>query len=230
MKKIVFPFMSIIMLGLSGCFNGGDNISTFPVAPAIVDFYSAILQPKIITYYGTFFAPELQKAMFTDLDDGDAIYTYFSVNYDQQPSSAEHYTVSEMQWIKVGRAYPAATPGGESTDDDFDVSIKDMKCAWMYDNIVFFEFEHTAPIDQKFTYEMTYDSDDPSVVYFRAKKNGTGTQTTSTLIYPYTFDMRFFPKDADNKLNFYIKYQVVDEEGNVEYKDWSDKPFEVTVE
>ena len=220
MKKIVFPFLSIAMLGLSGCFKSGDNIQTFPEMPAVVDFYTSPFQPMIITPYGSYFAPDLLNAMGTDLNDEDAIWTTFSINYDQQPASAMYYTVSDMEYIKVGKSDLSTSSG-----DDFNAPIEDMQVIWRSGNVLFFFFRHTAPADQKYIYEMTYDYTDPSVAYIRAKENGTGLQQSGTFVYLYAFDIQFFR--YNNKEFNMMYYTGVDEEGNDVYKPWSGNPYEI---
>ena len=223
MNKIVLSFTGVFMLMLTGC-NTGENIQNFPAMPAIVDFYSSMLQPKIITPYGVYSAPILQSAMFTELDDGDAIWTMFSVNYDQQPSTSEHYMVSEMQWFKVEKAYPTATPGGEGAGVDFNLPIESMEATWRVEDVIFFIFIH-APSDQKYTYEMTYDSENPEVVFIRAKNEGAGSRPSESSGYPYVFDMHHyftsFPHYSENLGDITFRYKTgVDEEGKDVYNSW----------
>ena len=234
MKKIVFLFSSIVMLSLSGCFDKGGNITSYPPMGAIVDFYTDFFQPMIITSSGTYYAPELISAM-GDLYDGDAIWTVFSINYDQQPSLANYYTVSEMQKVKVDKDFPRSTPESE----DFDVPIENMnivdRVVYEGGDIFFFGFQQTAPTDQRFIYEMTYDpndSDDPPAVYLKAKKEGKGSESSKTYNYPYAFNMRHYfaslPKDSNKKVKFKIKYYTG--EGENPYKEFVDQYGRSTLE
>jgi len=235
MKKIIFSFWGVVMLGLSGCIKKGDNIQDFGITPAIVGF--DILQPVIKTPYGTLYAPELQSAMLTmDLMEGNTILTTFTINYDQQPST-EYYTVSNMQWLKVEKGWPSTYEAG-----DFNVPIEAMGVYDLVGNILFFGFQHTAPKDQVFIYEMTYDpesSDDIPVLYIRAKKVGTGTNASGVNAYAYAFDMSSYfyaaHKDAQNKVKFTISYKTgVDDEGNDKFEPYTSSygivTFEIVVE
>ena len=209
-KRVIFSFLVTIMLSLSGCFESGENIQTFELVPAVVGYSSQLFQPTIITPFGTFIAPELQKDYFVELMEGDAILTSFYINYDQQ-SSTEYIVASNVLYSKVEKGWPQSTNEGQSTGD-YDVPIENMVLYGGIENIWFFVFRHTASSNQKFAYEMTYDSnvtDDIPVVYIRARKDGQGgSENTTTFDFPYAFNMNYFFtafKDASNKVKFKIK-------------------------
>ena len=213
------------MLGLSSCFDKGGNIDNFPPTPAIVDFYSSFLQPKILTPHGTFFAPELTSAI-GELNDGDAIIAQFSINYDQQSPGSDFYTVSDIQgnWIKIDKSYPGTTPVG-----DFDIPIEKMGIFWGTGNVLFFLFQQTAPTDQKFVYEMTFDPENQKVVYIRAKKEGTASKPSDTFTYPFVFDMSNYywrlpgyDKDVEFKIMYYTG-----KDGEDGFKEYEDNPVKV---
>ena len=226
MKKLVFLFLSMFMLGLSGCMDKGDNIEPFPTMPAIVSFDN-IIQPVIITPWGTYYLSGLPN----DLMDEDAIWTQFSVNYDQQPPSSKYYVVSDFQYYKVGRNYPIETAGGMSANN-FDFPLKNVepigRVVYDWGDVLFFGFELTASSDQEFIYEMTYDPNEIDVVYLRAKENSS----MGAYPYFYAFDMRYYytrlPGYSDHIVKFNIMYQTgVDEEGNDIYKAWDKNPCEI---
>ena len=120
MKKIIFPFLGICMFVLSGCFKTGPNVNYYSEEPAIVGL-SDSFQPTLITQFGTFIAPDLQSKIFSDVMEGDALLTQFSVNLDQQP-----YTASDLEYFKIEKEYPRATTGGESSSDDYNFPIENM--------------------------------------------------------------------------------------------------------
>lgn len=232
MKKIVFSFLGVVILGLSSCLKKGNNTETLPTMPAIVTYYNTYFQAMIKTPYGSFFAPELQN--ITDLMEGTAIIvSTCGINYNEQ-TSPNYYTVSNMQWLHVGMGWPS---GYESSD--FDTPIEDMYLLGLVENSLFFVFKHTAPSDQVFIYEMTYDptdSYDIPILYLRAKKIDTGSESTKANAYFYGFNMYSYfysHKDSQNKVRFRIAYKTVDKEGNDKYEPYIYNGYaylEITVE
>ena len=227
MKKLVFPLLGLLFLCMSGCMDTGDNIQSYEYVPAVVG-YSNDFQPTLITSIGTFLAPELQSVLFTELYEGETILTSFYVNYDL-PTSSEYYTAYNVLYGKVEKGWAYSTSEGQTTGG-YDVPIEDMALYGGVGNIWFFIFRHTAPSDQSFVYEMTYNSnktDDVPIVYIRAKYDGQQASGTSTTVdYPYAFDMYYFFstfKDAENRIKFKIKYKTgVDEDDNDQYSDYYD--------
>ena len=90
MKKIIFPFLAVCILVLSSCMKKGENIESYGDEPAIVGL-TDLFKPLLITRWGTFVAPELQDKIWIDVMEGDLLWTYFKINYDQQPS--KDYTI-----------------------------------------------------------------------------------------------------------------------------------------
>jgi len=230
MKRIIFPFLGMFMLVLSSCIKTGDSYQTFQEVPAIVGL-SNTFQPLLITQWETFIAPDLQDKIFNEIMEGDLLLIWFTVNYNKQPSAAEHVVVSDLQYIKIGRGSPYATPGGESMTGDYNTPIEEMYMFNRFNKVgdyLLFVFGHTALIDQKFTYEMTYDPDnqnDIKVLYLRAKKVGEGSKTESSFLYPFAFNMSYFfneNKGANNMVKISFKFKGVDSEGNHKDKDYFD--------
>jgi hypothetical protein len=227
MKNLVFPILGVLMFGFFGCMKPGDNINNLEL-PAIVGVNYDTFQPTITTSVGTFLAPELSSVLYSELFDGDAIWAYFSVNYDQ-PTTSGDYIAYDISYGKVDIGWTQATVGGESTSGEFDISITKMWAIDLIGNIMFFVFEQTAPNNQKMTYELTYDSGETSenVVYIRAKKDyPESSETNVTLQYPFAFNMYSFfmtHKDADNVVKFKIKYKTgVDDDGNDQYGNYDE--------
>ena len=237
MKKVFIPFLSLLIFILSSCNKDGDDIRNYSDVPAIVAFSSETFQPTIITSLGTFLAPELQKFLYTAVVEGDAIWTYFTVNYDKPDDSGANIAY-DLTFAKIETAGARATWGGESVDGSYNIPIEKMWIADVFNNRMFLVFEITVPNDQKMMYEMTYDlneKDNPEV-YIRAKKNNPeGSGITTTVYYPFAFNMSHFfstYKSADNLVKFKIKYKIgINVEGNdqFEYFDLG-KHVEVKVE
>ena len=230
MKKVVFPFLGILALGLSGCIDNGDkvNVSSY-VEVAIVEEFDMTAggQPALITPNGKVIVPELRSALSSNLlYDGAAVLAYFSIYENRQVST--NYTIAsnvDYQIINQVKAY--ATSGGESIAGDFDVKIEKINEAvgfsiGDYKAFIFIAFVHEAPTDQKFDYEMTYDLADTDVIYVRAKKNGSGTNNSSTFAYLYAFDVSdFIALQGENKGTFKIKYKTGEEDGKDVYGEYN---------
>ena len=213
MKKFVFLFCGLLMLGLSSCIKPGKNIQEFKNIPAIVDFPFDLFQYALKTPYGPIYASELQNA--DDLSEGDALMVSFSVNYDQQ--NMEKYTMAtDLEYIKLGLGNATATVEGESMSDDFNLPIETFG---IYNNVeyyFFFGFSHKNLSEgDKLLYEMTYNrekTEETPELIVRAKKSSEGSKYAAYVFNLISF--YFDNKDSDNKLKFSIKYKTgVDEEG-----------------
>lgn len=223
MKKIVFSFLGIVTLAFSSCFNK-NHVDKFPDTPAIVTYYNFIY-PMIITPYGPFLALELQDVMGDELKEGDAIWASFHIEYRKQSPSAPCYAVSNMIWNKIGKGFPVETTGGVSITGDYDVPIEKLILYnALLEDVLFFGFQHKAPTDQEFIYEMTYyqNEDHVTTFYLRAKKIDAGSESTETITYHYAFDMsNYFSlhKDSQNIIRFKLMFKTgVDSEGNDKYE------------
>ena len=236
MKKIVFSLLCVLILGVSSCIKDGDNISNHSMFAVVGSSNS--MQPTIITEDGTILAPDLMEYLHFDLFEGDALIVSFSINYDNQPST-EYYTASNLIIVdKIGKSYPIPTSGGESTESEyFSTPIEEVvPYPYLIGNTLFFAFGHTAPIDQEFEYEMTYDRDEDNeipTIYLRAKSVSTGSGSERAVGQYYAFDMYYFfttHKDSDNNVKFNIKYKVgVNEDGTGKYNDLDSNPLTIKV-
>ena len=233
MKKIISPFLGIVMLGLTNCIDpGGDNITSYSTVPAIVEeFDIATFQPALFTSLGKVIAPELQKALTSELYDGAAVLANFEINADHQPST-EYTIASNVQWIKIDQVRAYSTNGGESMSGTFDVKIERINDVVLvfceYNTFIFIVFAHEAPADQKFIYEMTYDaSENTDIVYIRAKNNGQGTKANTTFTCLYAFDITDYLmalRQGEKRVTFKLKYKTGEEEGKDVYREY-DQPI-----
>jgi len=212
----------------------GDIIQWFSDIPAIVDYDNEVSLPIIKTAYGVLIAPELQNSISSEqLLKGSTILTSFTVNFSQQ-LTAKYPTATEMEWLKVDVGFPSATIGGESETGDFNIPIENMVVIGLVDYFLFFAFQHTAPKDQKFIYEMTYEpNENIPVLLIRAKKDITeGSVAVGTVNYPYAFNMFDFfmsHKDSENMVRFNIMYKTgVNNLGNEIFKPYGDRGFIVS--
>ena len=160
---------------------------------------------------GTVVSTEIQNA--TDLDWGDAVIIFFTVNYDQQ-SSTEYTQAYNVEYVKASSGIAAATPEGVSITGDFDLPIELMGIYGGLNNYLFFGFSHKGTTDTDcFVYEMTYDINEP-VLYVRAKKTESGVKNGLFACY-----MGSFYSDLKDAETFTIQFKTgVDDEGNDVYK------------
>ena len=230
MKKVVFLISGMLMLGLTGCMKSGENIQYYQYIAAIVE-WSPEFGFELQTSVGRIISTKVQNA--TDLLSGEAVVAFFYVNFDQQPST-EYTMAYDMEYYPITLTSPHPTSGGESVTGDFvtpieGMYIQDMFVCDRYKPVIFIAFAHTAPTNQEFIYEMTYDpNENTDAVYLRAKKKGQGTKAEANIAYLYAFDMTYYLmtlKDSgkDIKLNLYYKTGEFD--GKDVYSPWNENPL-----
>jgi len=231
MKKLIFPILSMLMLGLASCKDGGDNIVSFWDIPAIVAYDHDINQPTLITSIGTLIAP----GMIEPINEGkvfygDAVLTSFEINYDEQPYPEQF--VATLYFIAIiDKTWPQQTIGSDNYSSIENIEGFDRIIYNDENNIVlFFVFKQRAKEDQKFEYIMLYDSNDTSeipTVYIFASKIGEGSGEEGTFDYIYAFDMSYFYRSTQKqKIN--VKFKTgEDGEGNNLYGAWRNNPIEL---
>ena len=222
MKKLVFPILGLLMLGLSSCVKPADRIESF-ILPGFVDL-TFNLTTTLRTSLGQISCSELQDV--TDLMYGDAVVAEFSINWDQQPSK-DYKLVNDFYYEKVDIGGAAGTTGGDSQTGDFTFPIENFGVIGLFEKTLFIVCVHKAPEDQKFSYEMTYDRDVTSgyqILKIRAKKVDEGTEVEKTVIRYFAFRLDNFFENSDEEI---IKYQIlfktgVDSEGKDKYDVYQD--------
>ncbi len=230
MKKIVFPFLCILMFTLSSCKNKGDDIQSYSWVPAIVGFDSEVTQqPTLTTPYGTYVVPELQSVFLYYLNVGDAVITTYTINYDRQ--SSEEYTVAEvLDWIKINKDVLQGTLGGESNAGDFDAPILSVQPYVRLGDVLFIFFNHSAPANQPFLYEMTYDYNEKSdipTMYFRAKEIELDNSPKYTYPNAAAFELGAFLRahaDSESKARINIKFKTGEEDEKDVYSEYVNNP------
>ena len=231
MKKLVFPFLGIWMLGFSGCMKTSDNIVSFTYEPAIVVSDAFSSQPMIETRHGKFLAPELSDESFFD---EVLLWTEFQINFDQQPYS-NVYTVSNLTYQQIfsAWAYPRAiddmADGGFNDPIDYvHFDVKRLR------KMVFIWFGHKAPKGQTYDYEMSFDPDETYAIrtlYVRAKKTNELTGNNIEVYTCHGFDISMLLYNYENaeadKVSFNIMYYTgtKGEDGKEIYKGYEFNPL-----
>ena len=238
MKKIFFGFFCIVILCMSGCFKVEPTEDIFVFrAPATVQLNST-MELVVSSKAGVYLAPELESKLVTEIDIGDLIFTLFYVNFSKPQSLSGFYTAYDINWAKVYTRTPVATEDGVSETGDYDSPIKEIEVLDFWKNFLYFGLVHSAPKDQQFTYEMTYDINETGnspTVYIRAKK--TGEEITGEIINTamfYAFDMTELGlkfKDLENKLNLNVKFKTgVNNDGDDVFKNFPYNPIFIQFE
>jgi len=219
MKKAVFSFLVVLMLGLSGCFKKGDNINNYDYVPALIDNFDFFIPVLKMAYPfpGPVTSQDFIDKIGVDFHYGDAVIAFYEINFDIQPTT-EYYTATKLQCVVITKSWTQPTPDGESMTDDFDHPIESMGLYGWVDNYWFWGFNQ-KDADEKdlFQYEMTYDSEQTGtpVIKIRAMKSDNGSIPVRAL------DMSSFfwtYMDADKKVKFNVQFKTgVDDNGKDVY-------------
>ena len=229
MKKTTILISLLLVAGmLTSCNTKGSN-EVYYDSPAI--FYLEGSQPMIKTMHGPFIAPMLANA---DLFPGDHLMTLFIVNPDNQPYQGYSTVTSMVDYIPIGCEFARSVA---MIEDD----TEPMQSAGIHpefiDLTLFFGFTQEATKDQKFSYELVYNTEDLAddghtpFLYLVSKKTGPPTGAIETIINCFAFDMTNFisyMKELDKdvkKVTLYFKYKTINYLGEEEYKSF-ENPIE----
>ena len=231
MKKIVFIFLYMTVLGISSCMKDGGNIQNYTML-GIVEMDFTYSQPKIVTSSEDVLVPELTDHLNDKVFEGDAVLANFTVDYDNQPYP-EAIVATELSLKIIDKSYPLPAIEEDNGSNESAISIKYIEIDRV-GNFLFFNFGHTAPKDQTFDYEMTYKTDEISTIYIKAKIKKAGSESLADFLYLYAFNMssylRLLEPDSENAVTFNIKvFDGVDEEGNNVYVNWSGNPIRLSL-
>ena len=228
MKKIIFSFLGILMLGMSGCLKPGENVQTLYL-PGIIVFDFTTFQLMLATSAGLFFAPDLQH--YSDITEGDIVLVEFDIDHNNQPYS-DYFVASDLRILeKINMTMPwKSTEGGS---DDFDLPILFVNTDWsdavVYNGMVifFFIFNHNIASDQEIDYQMTYAVDESEMVptaYIRAKKVGQIIESDQIVERIQAFNMTNLLSEMKSyeKTYFNIMYNKGGED--VDFESWLGNP------
>ena len=241
MKKSVFLYLSILMLCVFSCNKDPDPDIQGYYTTAIVGYNSNLRVVTLITPLGTFLAPQLNEHHIFILNDGDALWTYIVVNWDEQPIEGQT-VVEEVVYSLLEKVVPQEVVGGVDLTDYFDAPIEKIDPLVLlidksFNNYVaFFIFTHTVHGSTKYIYQMTYDPDEDSeiiTVYFKAKEHDTGVLPMYAFQYFYAFDLKDFlweRRDSENKVSINIMYYTGTDFGEDIYEPWSGNPIALDFE
>jgi hypothetical protein len=239
MKKLLFIAFLItgIASSFTGCLDteGKGNYQTFPVIPAVVN-YNIEMGTTLLTGWGEIAAPEL-----SDVNQGDCLFTQFTINYDNQPSSA-YYTATGISYKEVEQSI--ARIENEIVINDFNFPVEDIAPV-EYNNTVqlkgryFIYFKHQASKNQNLEYRIIASPDSiengAQNVYLVAKKTNEVDGTASSLVNSHAFDVNNIiqlGKDTTisnvgmKYIKVNLKYFTEEIEGKPVFKNYSSTPIE----
>jgi len=225
MKRIIFPFLVMVMLGWSGCMKEPvPNVTNYSNVPAIVYFSFETFQNMLLLPGNLLvLAPGM-----TDYFDGEMLWTDFTIDERNQPYS-DYWTVSNLVvHSRINYHHIKNVASKEDLSDDYDSPINQIFIfPESIKNTMFFGFVQKAPSGQIFEYELIYTQDDVSdsnttipTLYIRSRKvnNVTGSETDIKTMCG--FDMSFlssFTINPDGFVKFYIKCLTGTKDGVDEY-------------
>jgi len=228
MKKIVFPFLFVLMFGFSGCIKPGERIEYYEFVPALVDNVALFVPALKIPMDVFVTSQDLINKFGDDLFIGDAVIAFFQINHDMQ-TSTDYYTVSDLSYAKIQKTWAQPRSGGESMTDEFDQPIDGMIIYGIVDYCWFWGFSHKNTGEKDlFHYEMTYDPEQMGtpVVKIRAQKKTNGAPRAcasdmSSFFWNY--------KDENNEVKFNVQFKTgVDNDGKDVYEYFRDYSGVVT--
>jgi hypothetical protein len=228
MKKIVFPFLGVLMFLFSGCLKIKPSVSKYTNVPAIVTFDFDVPATVLVTPLGTFYTSELPS----EYSDGDMIWIDFTYDEGNQPYS----NVASASELEIHDRISRTEVKGvakEEMSDDYNVPISRLFINPVnIGKTIFLGLVQQAPSGQVFEYEALYDLDEtpstPPALCIRSRKVNevTGSETkVSTMI---GFDMSSFLttfQDTDGYTRFYVKYLTGTENGEDVYTNLTSSPF-----
>ena len=238
MNRIVLLFFSVAILGMYSCNKPeGDNILTFEFVPAIIGYDYEMSQYTLITSGETLLVPELKFFNLFEWGvwEGDAVFAFFSVNYDDQPFEG-YITVTELNHLESLEPSTFA----EQTDDipdDFNAFIESIESIIRIDSgdrFVIFSYLlfNFVNMDREFEYIMTYEPIEEEVtptVTIRAKVIETGSQPVWDYIFVHTFDLTHFIMELklNNKNEFNIRYKHGEQGEQEIFRNWIGNPVRI---
>jgi len=241
MKKVILPFLGMLILVLSGCKKESDDIEYGLNVAAIIGIESG--QPIFITRDEILYAPDLLDYIYYNLlYEDDPVLASFSLNKSRQPADSKYRSVSILDIIPLGITSPGEEEGG---DKGTIIPVDSMFCfdIVMYDrvNVLFAGLYHNSYY-RNFAYEMTYDDlvypDEEGatclpILSIRAKPLGNEYSAKQIYRYPYAFNLykylyEILTPNSENKVTFGIRYSLGLDNDKVEYWEYlKDKDGEV---
>ena len=248
MKNLVFPILGILMLGLSGCNDKGDDIIRFPYVPAIFGIDPDLRQTIMITPGEIFLAPDLEEYYYWGLLDEDyVLIADVLLNNTRQPKNEKGYrTVTMNNYILVNNGRKSPIGENERNEDYINIpierfpSIDSMICfarvAHEMMDVLYTAFYHKSSRYRAFDYEMTYDPDETAEIptlSVRAKGRGDFYSSSAPGEGIDAFNMHEYyttlTRDSENKVRINFRFKTgEDEDGNEIWENMRGNPVTIT--
>jgi hypothetical protein len=234
MKKLFFILLWVggIASGLTSCIesNRGGNYQTFPIAPVVVNYNPEKGGTTMLTVWGEIGAPELSQ-----FDQGDCLFSQFSIDYDYQPSSS-YFTATEISYTDRIEVANASIEEDSVSVGDYTIPITELYIS-PYNNPLFlkgrffFQMKHKTIENPKIEYKLLTsrkEVDDKGVynMYLIAnqeKGEGKEVEVTRSQVFVINNLLMTLGKDTTINNSVKVKYLKV----NLKYynKEKEDAPF-----
>ena len=172
----------VLGMALVSCLDG-ENKSTYR-SGAVVVFSPEIGGLGMYTpFQGAMSIPELQGQ---DLEDGDCIYTTYTINYDKQPTGT-YYTATDVRYQKLPKR-EVITVSGDMVDEynDTIVTIFPSSSPYFMGNL-FVQAVQKGSIGQQYKLKLICNTDSidekgVNTVFLKSTKSNESTQSNSVEI------------------------------------------------
>ena len=238
-KKLLFFSLLLGVLGIMvSCVAEGESKSTYR-SPAVMSYNSMVDGLVMATPYGVVAAPSLQ-----DLNDGDCISAFYTINYDSQPSN-EYYTATDIQYQLLPKRIAIEKSG--DMIDEYNDSIMNVQLSMSpyFDGIVFIQTIQKGANGQQYKFELicnpdSIDKNGINTVFLKSAKSNENTGGNTTEITTLeAFDLNpliwTLGKDTviqDQKfkiLPLNLMYQVGERDSAPIYRQFENKAIEIIV-
>lgn len=250
-RKNLFFILSIVALslGFTACLDGNNEITYRSFA--VVDYNPNMKGATILTPNGELATSGLPSSLVI----GDCVYAYYTIDYDNQPSS-NYFTATDLQ-IPEGCVFDQ-TPIDiqelplDLNDPSYNTEFTQVAphTLYVFRGKIFFEFNYKTYSKQQLTYSLACNTEELAEkgsinLYLRGTRTGEKIGSEIATSGLHVFDaynlIKFYGKDStdpnDNSfkykyLDVYIKYcnEIDEEEGKYEYKDVYNIPVRLTMD
>ncbi len=208
MKKLVFPFLFVLIFGFSGCIKDSDYRFDRKDVAVLLSFSSELMR---LTMWSPIDGYCLVSDIPEEYVEGDVLWVDYTIDMKHQEYSNVYSATKVVIYSRINSGYVKEVPGGSFTDD-YTASISDLFVnPSAINKTMYFGFLQKAPAGQTFDYEMVYDSNSTEVyptLFIRSKKTNEVTGAETDIETMYGFDMSYFLdkyKNSENIVRFYVK-------------------------
>jgi hypothetical protein len=242
-KKLMYGIGTIVLtLGFYGCMNSDVENKSTAESLAVITFNSEVGKLVMNTSGGP-----LTPNPVNGLNEGDCIYTRFTINYDHQPEGAKYFEATEVQYQLLAKS--TVTPINEAINEQYNDSVigVDVFNSQYFKGYVFLQTSQIAPASQGYQNLLVYypdsiEANGSPTFFLKIKKKNEVAGSTTTVYNLEAFDLNpvlYNPKygndttyvDASGQkvnlryVKFNLKYQTGTAKGEPVYKQVGTAPI-----